>query len=48
MFEPVKEGISAGKVPESLDEMLKEYYNLRGWNANGKPITKRLKELELE
>jgi aldehyde:ferredoxin oxidoreductase len=31
-----------------LDEMLIEYYQLRGWNQNGIPTEKKLKELGLE
>lgn len=34
---------------EKFDNMLSEYYTLRGWNAtNGLPTAKKLKELELE
>jgi aldehyde:ferredoxin oxidoreductase len=48
MFKPVNEGVSAGKVPEPFDEMLKEYYSLRGWNADGKPTAEKIKELGLD
>ena len=30
-----------------LDEMLPEYYELRGWDKNGVPTTDKLKQLGL-
>ncbi|TEU06399.1 hypothetical protein E3I90_02320, partial [Candidatus Bathyarchaeota archaeon] len=30
-----------------LNEMLDEYYALRGWNENGIPTQEKLKELDL-
>ncbi|MEA1993685.1 MAG: aldehyde ferredoxin oxidoreductase family protein [Euryarchaeota archaeon] len=33
---------------ERFEEMLSEYYGLRGWNKNGSPTKKKLKELDLE
>ena len=44
--EPMPEGPSKGQVVE-LDEMLKEYYEVRDW-VNGKPTPEKLKELEIE
>jgi len=32
---------------EMLDEMLDEYYALRGWDKNGVPTEEKLKELGL-
>ncbi|MCK4300436.1 MAG: aldehyde ferredoxin oxidoreductase, partial [Planctomycetes bacterium] len=32
---------------EDLDSMLDEYYNLRGWDAEGKPTEAKLKELNI-
>lgn len=44
--EQVPEGPSKGKVCH-LDEMLSEYYRLRGWDENGIPKKEKLKELGL-
>ncbi len=45
--EPVKEGASAGQVVE-LEEMLKEYYKVRGWDVEtGLPTARKLRELGL-
>lgn len=41
--EPVKEGLLI-KLPEMLDE----YYEVRGWQANGLPTPEKLRELGLE
>jgi len=32
---------------EMLDEMLDEYYDVRGWDRAGKPTSEKLKELDL-
>jgi len=40
------DGMAAGILPE-LDKMLEEYYHLRGWDENGIPTEKKLKELGL-
>ena len=45
--EPLPDGPAKGMVCH-LDEMLIEYYQLRGWNQNGIPTEKKLKELGLE
>ncbi|MCS7386600.1 MAG: aldehyde ferredoxin oxidoreductase family protein [archaeon GB-1867-005] len=37
--------LMGGKVP--LREMLKRYYEFRGWDPNGVPLENKLKELEL-
>lgn len=45
--EPLKSGPAKGKVAE-LDVMLKEYYEVRGWDAEGVPIGDKLSELALK
>jgi len=45
--DPMPEGPSKGLVVH-LDEMLDEYYKLRGWDNNGIPTKEKLKELGLE
>lgn len=44
--EPLKTGSAAGRV-NKLSEMLPEYYQLRGWDKDGIPTEKKLKELGL-
>lgn len=44
--EPFTEGASRNRVVK-LDEMLNEYYNLRGWDQNGHPTESTLHELLL-
>jgi aldehyde:ferredoxin oxidoreductase len=44
--EPIKSGPSKGSVSK-LPQMLPEYYQLRGWDKNGIPTDKKLKELNL-
>jgi len=46
MFKPTDEGPHAGKIV-SLDQMIEEYYEIRGWDSNGIPTKNKLKELEL-
>jgi len=43
---PLKEGPAAGSVP-NLELMLKEYYQLRGLDANGRPLKEKLHSLGL-
>jgi aldehyde:ferredoxin oxidoreductase len=43
-FKPLPEGNSRNRVVH-LDEMLKEYYKLRGWDKEGKPKKDTLKKL---
>lgn len=45
--EPLPDGPAKGMVCH-LDEMLTEYYQLRGWDQNGIPAEKKLRELGLE
>jgi aldehyde:ferredoxin oxidoreductase len=44
--EPVPDGPAKGQISK-LDEMLEEYYNLRGWNGEGRALPETLKTLEL-
>ena len=46
MFNAAKIGPRAGKVPP-LAEMLTEYYDVRGWDADGVPTEATLERLEL-
>jgi aldehyde:ferredoxin oxidoreductase len=43
---PLPEGGSRNRIAH-LDEMLPEYYKLRGWDTKGKPKKSRLNQLEL-
>jgi len=45
--EPMPEGPAKGQVAQ-LDLMLPEYYQVRGWNADGVPTQDKLIELGLE
>ena len=45
--EPMPEGPAKGRVCK-LDEMLPEYYKLRGWDENGVPTDEKLNELGLD
>jgi len=47
IFEPLKEGVNAGKIPATFEKALKAYYKLRGWDADGKPTVEKLAELNL-
>ena len=42
--EPLQEGAPKGMVWKR-DELLKEYYHVRGWDENGVPTTDKLKDL---
>jgi aldehyde:ferredoxin oxidoreductase len=46
LHDPIKTGPSKGEV-NHLDRMLPEYYQLRGWDAEGKPTADKLKDLAL-
>ena len=46
LTEPIKTGPSKGEISH-LDQMLPEYYGLRGWDDNGVPTKAKLKELAL-
>jgi aldehyde:ferredoxin oxidoreductase len=47
--DPLKSGAAAGRVlpRDQFDSMLREYYQLRGWDSNGVPTPEKLKELEM-
>lgn len=45
--EPIPEGPSKGEVFK-LDDMLKEYYKLRGWDEKGVPTAEKLNELGIQ
>ena len=47
MFEPAKQGFRKGRVPPA-DALIKEYYNIRGWNEKGNPTSEKLVELGLK
>lgn len=36
--EPLPEGMAEGKRIDCLDRMLNDYYRLRGWDENGRPL----------
>lgn len=44
--DPIPEGPSKGEISK-LDEMLPEYYKIRGWDEKGIPTPEKLKELGL-
>jgi aldehyde:ferredoxin oxidoreductase len=44
--EPMPDGPAKGQVCR-LDEMLDEYYQCRGWTAEGKPLPETLEELDI-
>jgi aldehyde:ferredoxin oxidoreductase len=46
LFEPMPDGPSKGNVVP-LEEMLPEYYALRGWDGEGKPTVETLENLGL-
>ncbi|NIQ04700.1 MAG: aldehyde:ferredoxin oxidoreductase, partial [Candidatus Korarchaeota archaeon] len=47
--DPLQGGKADGHVvkPEDFNKMLDEYYKLRGWDKEGRPTKKKLKELNL-
>jgi aldehyde:ferredoxin oxidoreductase len=46
MQEPLSEGMSAGHVVP-LEPMLAEYYQLRGWDGEGRPTREKLAALRV-
>lgn len=48
-FEPISEGPAKGHQidPVWFDRMLDEYYELHGWDRNGRPTEEGLKRLEI-
>jgi aldehyde:ferredoxin oxidoreductase len=47
LMEPMPDGPAKGQISKS-DEMLDEYYNIRGWDEQGRPRPDTLKALALE
>ncbi len=47
-MEPKPDGKVAGKVPAGLDQVIEEYYQVRGWDEKGMPTAKKLEELGLD
>ncbi|MGD0916273.1 MAG: aldehyde ferredoxin oxidoreductase family protein [Thermodesulfobacteriota bacterium] len=49
MEEPLPEGMAKGRVitPEMYDEMLDEYYQVRGWDSDGVPKKETLSALSI-
>jgi aldehyde:ferredoxin oxidoreductase len=47
LLTPLTEGGAKGRVPD-LPAMRNEYYQYRGWDENGRPTMRKLKELGLE
>ncbi|MBW2057633.1 MAG: aldehyde ferredoxin oxidoreductase family protein [Deltaproteobacteria bacterium] len=46
MLKPAKEGFRANRVPP-FEDLMKDYYELRGWDAAGKPLEETLSRLGL-
>jgi aldehyde:ferredoxin oxidoreductase len=46
MYVPAKKGFRAGKIPP-VNDLLNEYYELRGWDKEGHPTKEKLKKLNL-
>ena len=44
--EPLPDGPAKGMVCH-LEEMLTDYYTLRGWSQDGIPLQKKIRELDL-
>jgi len=42
LHEPLPDGMAQGKMIHCLDQMLDDYYRLRGWDHNGVPLGYRL------
>jgi aldehyde:ferredoxin oxidoreductase len=47
MMEPLKSGSNAGNAPSNFQKALDEYYDLRGWDSEGKPTAAKIAQLEL-
>ncbi|RJQ60965.1 MAG: hypothetical protein C4530_06805 [Desulfobacteraceae bacterium] len=46
-MEPVDEGPAAGKIPIGLEDAIKAYYRLRGWDENGIPASELIDRLAM-
>jgi aldehyde:ferredoxin oxidoreductase len=47
IFMPAKEGSRARKIPAPFEPTLDRYYEVRGWDSQGLPTQKKLKDLGL-
>jgi len=47
LFKVAKEGFRAGKVIP-FEQLMQEYYQIRGWDAQGRPSSQVMKKLELD
>jgi len=47
MFEPAPEGSRGGKAPTGFADALREYYQLRGWDEQGRPTEATRRALDL-
>ena len=47
MFEPASQGFRANKAPFGFDDVLDEYYKLRGWDRHGVPTPEKIKLVKL-
>jgi len=47
-MEPVPEGPAAGRIPVGLDDAIRAYYGVRGWDESGRPTAELIKRLGME
>jgi aldehyde:ferredoxin oxidoreductase len=47
MKEPIPDGPAEGQISR-IEEMIPEYYHLRGWNEQGEPLPETLRAFDLE
>jgi aldehyde:ferredoxin oxidoreductase len=47
IMEPLKNGPNAGNAPSDFQKVLDEYYDLRGWDSEGRPTAAKIAQLEL-
>jgi aldehyde:ferredoxin oxidoreductase len=47
-MEPVDSGPAAGKIPIGLEDAIRDYYRVRGWDENGTPTAQLIKRLGME
>ncbi len=48
--DPLKTGPAANRVlkEEDFEIMKRDYYNIRGWDGDGRPVPEKLKELGMD